>query len=190
MPLQICIELTTDGPVEVSDNCSTSSGQNNTGMGEETPMVALKILMDREENPSEYNLEDEWDRQNHYPENEHDHYLHDHEHYGEDGFFCNPVGMSTKENWFPFFKGMRMKYIVCVYGPSFRQYTHSKKSKKIYLFIYTYMCVYIHMCKHMHLYLQLHLHLHIQHVYVRACMHACMCGWVHVCKQKQDQDFN
>ncbi|XP_063596522.1 protein dispatched-like [Penaeus indicus] len=88
---QICIELTTDGPVEVSDNCSTSSGQNNTGMGEETPMVALKILMDREENPSEYNLEDEWDRPNHYPENEHDHYLHDHEHYGEDGFFCNPV---------------------------------------------------------------------------------------------------
>lgn len=87
-------------------------------------MVALKILMDREDNPSEYNLEDEWDRQNHYPENEHDHYLHDHEHFGEDGFFCNPVGMSCKEDWVLFCKVKRMIYHICKESESVRVRVH------------------------------------------------------------------
>lgn len=98
-------------------------------------MVALKILMDREDNPSEYNLEDEWDRQNHYPENEHDHYLHDHEHFGEDGFFCNPVGMSCKEDWVLFCKVKRMIYHIC------------KESESVRVRVHVHLCVSVCVCK-------------------------------------------
>ncbi|KAG7174801.1 protein dispatched homolog 1-like isoform X2 [Homarus americanus] len=99
---KVCIEMTPNGPVQVFDNCSSSTGQNASDVREleETPIFALKVLVDmaerndeRGENPSEYNLENEWDQEHkiHNHENEHDDQLHNHDHIGEDGFFCNPV---------------------------------------------------------------------------------------------------
>lgn len=98
--------MTPDGPVEVFDNCSTSIGLNASALQEEfkdTPIYALKKFEkdaqkneERGENPSEYYMENGWNHEhkNPYHENEHEDNLHNHHHLGEDGFFCNHVGMS------------------------------------------------------------------------------------------------
>ncbi|XP_069177966.1 protein dispatched isoform X2 [Procambarus clarkii] len=93
----VCIEMTPNGPVEVFDNCSSSMGQNGSeGRVEmdKTPIFDLSAMMDsaqknegRGENPSEYNMENEWGHE--HKNHEHDEHLH--YHIGEDGFFCNPV---------------------------------------------------------------------------------------------------
>lgn len=100
--LQICIEMTPEGPVEVLENCTTS-GRNESEVQEfeETAFSALRTMMDRaQENDARGQIhggDTGWDSEhgNHYHENEHDDHFHDHLHLGEDGFFCNPVGKSV-----------------------------------------------------------------------------------------------
>lgn len=100
--------MTPDGPVEVLENCTTNGRNESEAQDfEETAFFALRTMMDKAQendargvNPS---ADKGWDSEHrgHYHENEHNDHFHEHHHLGEDGFFCNPVGMSSVCHCFP-----------------------------------------------------------------------------------------
>lgn len=61
----------------------------------ETPISTLTILVNKVEGGGVYQMQDEW-QVNHHA---------DHHHLGEDGFFCNPVGMGIRVTFINYREG-------------------------------------------------------------------------------------